>query len=480
MLDDRASMQPPSGAGRSGPTDGPIKVIWPLLGRHIAFHRRLVALTSTVKSALLLSQAIYWTRHGRDIQENKGWFWKTSDQWERETGLSGKEQATARDRLRDLSLLEEVRLGVPARLHFRLRLDTLAVQLSDALQVELDDVSPGNRMMLVRLLGPSLAYHRSLAALSGGVHAGLMLSRALHLTRHELKRETQVWIGNSAAQWFHDVGLTRREQQSARRDLQNLGVWEEALRGIPPGMVARIRLDCLLSLLTARAGTQSGASGTTDQGRRNSTDKAAPFDETRMWHSHRHVLPKAQNQFSGKRHPSFAESAILLINRTTEDLLQPQVDPDAPSGNEALLPVAGSGDLVFPEQLLPEEQLAARALLQDCPTYAQALLDELAGRLKIRGVRSGPLTYLRGLVRRAAVGQFVPELGHRIAAERRVRQTVIEQRQGRALDAPASTSNSARSDPNTDREARRETARHHLEHMRRRLRPGRPDVAGNP
>ena len=70
--------------------------IWPLLGRHIAFHRRLVDLTASVKAALLLSQTIYWTRHGRDIARTGGWFLKTTEQWEMETGLSAKEQTTAR------------------------------------------------------------------------------------------------------------------------------------------------------------------------------------------------------------------------------------------------------------------------------------------------------------------------------------------------------------------------------------------------
>ena len=50
-----------------------LAIIWPLLGRHIAFHRRLVDLTANVKAALILSQAIYWTRHGRDIAMNDGW-----------------------------------------------------------------------------------------------------------------------------------------------------------------------------------------------------------------------------------------------------------------------------------------------------------------------------------------------------------------------------------------------------------------------
>jgi hypothetical protein len=70
--------------------DEELALVWPLLGRQIAFHRRLVDLTASVKAALLLSQALYWTRHGRDIEQCAGWFYKTIGQWEMETGLSTK------------------------------------------------------------------------------------------------------------------------------------------------------------------------------------------------------------------------------------------------------------------------------------------------------------------------------------------------------------------------------------------------------
>jgi hypothetical protein len=95
-----------------------LATLWPLLGRHIAFHRRLVDLTANVKAALLLSQTIYWTRHGRDIVQTGGWFLKTTEQWQMETGLSAREQSAARDVLRELAILNEQRVGIPARLHF--------------------------------------------------------------------------------------------------------------------------------------------------------------------------------------------------------------------------------------------------------------------------------------------------------------------------------------------------------------------------
>ena len=68
-----------------------LALLWPLLGRHIVFHRRLVDITRSVKAALLLSQMIYWTRHGRDIAASDGWFHKTARQWELETALTARE-----------------------------------------------------------------------------------------------------------------------------------------------------------------------------------------------------------------------------------------------------------------------------------------------------------------------------------------------------------------------------------------------------
>jgi hypothetical protein len=210
-----------------------LATLWPLLGRHIAFHRRLVDLTANVKAALLLSQSIYWTRHGRDIARTGGWFLKTTEQWEMETGLSAKEQATAREVLRKLAILSEQRVGIPARLHFRLCVDQLGALLSDRIGRASASLDWADGAAVAELLGPSLAYHRTLAGIGGGVHAGLLLSRALHLTRLQMRRQLQEWIGSSADVWTEQIGLTRREQEIARRELVRVGVWEETLVGIP-------------------------------------------------------------------------------------------------------------------------------------------------------------------------------------------------------------------------------------------------------
>ena len=94
-----------------------------LLDRPIAYHRCFVTLTGSVTAAVLLSQAVYWSR--RTGAGNDGWFWKTGAEWEEETGLTRYEQEGARKILRSLGFWEEEKRGIPARLWFRLDLDQL-------------------------------------------------------------------------------------------------------------------------------------------------------------------------------------------------------------------------------------------------------------------------------------------------------------------------------------------------------------------
>ena len=94
----------------------------------------------------------------------------------------------------------------------------------------------------------------------------------------------------------------------------------------------------------------------------------------------------------------------------------------------------GGIDFVFPEGLGPEEQSAASALVLRCPTLAQELLDELTARMRSNAVRTSPIAYLRGMVKRAEVGAFVPELGLPIAVARRKHQQELILRQQREAE----------------------------------------------
>lgn len=104
--------------------------VWELLDRPIAVHRPLVSLGVGITGAVLLSQALYWTRRTTDPN---GWFYKTMEEWEEETGLTRSEQATARKRLREACLMVERFAGVPARLYFRVETGLLSQKLMQLL-----------------------------------------------------------------------------------------------------------------------------------------------------------------------------------------------------------------------------------------------------------------------------------------------------------------------------------------------------------
>jgi hypothetical protein len=409
-----------------------LAIIWPLLGRHIAFHRRLVDLTASVKAALLLSQTIYWTRHGRDIAKTGGWFHKTTEQWEMETGLSAKEQITAREVLRELAIVNEQRIGIPAKLHFQLCVDQLGALLSDRIGKASGRLDWADGAAVAELLGPALAYHRTLAGIGGGVHAGLLLSRALYLTRLQSKRQLDGWVCRTATQWTEEIGLTRREQETARRELACAGLWDETLTGIPPHLIVRIRLDYLLALL---AGGEPGSADRIAVPRLPDCGVPAnsfpPNGESSLREPHILVSPKAPNQFHRIRHDSSAESANLHIQGSTSDSVQPLHVSHARGDEDRS---DSGGDLIFPETLLPEERAAALLLVQRCADQAQALLDELSARLQAKAVHTSPIAYLRGLVRRAVAGEFVPELGLRIAIARRRHQEELILRQQREAE----------------------------------------------
>jgi len=484
--------KPPSKVPVQGePVEAALAVIWPLLGRHIAFHRRLVDLTDSVKAALLLSQSIYWHRRGRDIEQQGGWFHKTAEQWTLETGLTLKEQQAAREQLRALSLLQDRRMGMPARLHFRLNEDELGRRLKAYLlqrqaNATMATIDWQDRLVLAELLGPSVAFHRALAGLAGGVHGGLLLSRALHLMRVQARRDLAMWVDGSMVHWHRELGLSRRSQELARRELMALGVWEERLDGIPPSLWARVRLEVLQErLMQAESGLLAGCG--------NTSFRDAPNGETRVRESHKHVLPKPPSLFAQKRHHCSAETAIHYIKKTTSVLLQPQTatdkplvetgpagppDPVTPCG-AVPEPVVG-GDFVIPPQLLPAERQSARQLLADASLPAQVLLDELAGRLQSQSVRH-PLAYLRGLIQRAQAGTFVPELAPRIAAERSQRQAALQRQQQRADEAASQIARQAQPGYQQRVLQGRERARELLAEMKQSLgsaRPNRPRTGG--
>ena len=414
--------------------------LWPLLGRPIAFHRRLVDLTGSIKASLMLSQAIYWMRHGKDIRQHDGWFFKTMEQWRWETGLSRHEQAHARARLRELKVLQERTQRLPATLHFRVDGEALAALLSDRLGRRYPCIVWDDDALVAELLGPVLPFHRALTMLTADVNAALFLSRALYCVRRILRQSPNAWFQTSTAQWQADAGFSRREQETARNSLRRLGIIEEMHKGIPPRRWARVDIGRLIELLSeASAGGKSELAQlhkTGKQGCGIPTNSIGANRQTSMWDSHKQYWRKPANLIAENRHNCLPVSANLykdLITRTMTT--QPPPIAAANETNRRMVDEPrGGGELIFPNALLPEERPAAQALVMRCPDLAQALLDELAGRMSTNAIRASPIGYLRGMVQRAQAGNFVLELGVRIATGRRQREEAEVLRQKQARD----------------------------------------------
>lgn len=98
-----------------------------MLDRPIAFQRAFVSLGVGITGALMLSQAVYWTCRTEDAD---GWFYKTMDEWEAETGMTRSEQEGARRKLVKCGVLEEMKKGVPCRLYYRVNMDAIAANLN--------------------------------------------------------------------------------------------------------------------------------------------------------------------------------------------------------------------------------------------------------------------------------------------------------------------------------------------------------------
>lgn len=99
-----------------------MKTVLAAFDRPIAFHRIFVDVGGSVNAALLLSQAVYWQQR---CKQDDGFWYKTEAEWSAETGLSRKEQATARSALERVGVLSCVRKGVPAIMHYHVNEDAL-------------------------------------------------------------------------------------------------------------------------------------------------------------------------------------------------------------------------------------------------------------------------------------------------------------------------------------------------------------------
>lgn len=101
--------------------------------------------------------------------------------------------------------------------------------------------------LLKAVLRRPVAYHRAFAEITGKVSAGLMLSQAWYWTPRSDNEDG--WFYKTRAEWQEETGMTRTEQETARKRLVSLGLMEETLKGMPGKLHYRVNTSRLVSLL---------------------------------------------------------------------------------------------------------------------------------------------------------------------------------------------------------------------------------------
>lgn len=106
--------------------------------------------------------------------------------------------------------------------------------------------------LLLDLFDLPVSFHRCLVPVAGGVTAALMLSQAIWTTQ-ALEPSAAGWFTRSQEQWREETGLSRWEQETARRALRSAGFLEERRDGMPAKLWYRVRPEAVWRALQAYA-----------------------------------------------------------------------------------------------------------------------------------------------------------------------------------------------------------------------------------
>lgn len=102
-----------------------------------------------------------------------------------------------------------------------------------------DDLS--NLNPLQNLLDRPISFHRCFVRLGIGITGALMLSQAVYCSKRT--QDPEGWFHKSIKEWKEETGLSRCEQETARKKLK--GILNTELRGLPAKLTFRINWSVL-------------------------------------------------------------------------------------------------------------------------------------------------------------------------------------------------------------------------------------------
>ena len=112
------------------------------LNRPIAFQPIFVDVTGSVPGAVFLSQLKYWSERVPDGRD--GWFYKTREEWQRETRLTRRNIEVARAHLVQIEILEFEKKGHNNLSWYRVNTNKLRQAIHDILQSKVNQAPQGD------------------------------------------------------------------------------------------------------------------------------------------------------------------------------------------------------------------------------------------------------------------------------------------------------------------------------------------------
>lgn len=118
--------------------------------------------------------------------------------------------------------------------------------------------------LLLETFDEPLVIPRPYLQLTGSITAALFLNTLASLThdlgvQSDLPEPDRGWIVLTQRQWQALTGLTRYEQESARRALDQRAFIEQARRGMPARLSIRLRVAAISDALRAQADANYGS-----------------------------------------------------------------------------------------------------------------------------------------------------------------------------------------------------------------------------
>ena len=165
-------------------------------------------------------------------------------------------------------------------------------------------------MNLASMLDRPIAFQRSFVHLGAGITGALMLSQAVYWANRG--SDDDGWFFKTQVEWEDETGLSRTEQETARKKLLSLGLMEEARRGIPAKLYFRVSIDALVSQL-------EGLDTPCKQDCRNPAIKDAGTPQAGSQKSRKQVRGKAANRSAGNPQSKLSKTTTETTSETTAE-----------------------------------------------------------------------------------------------------------------------------------------------------------------